>query len=60
EGCRLVRDVRRDEILTYDDVECPPGRLVDGLRAEQAALFHAADGGEASPAYRLSVRSSQR
>ncbi|MBW3619532.1 MAG: Gfo/Idh/MocA family oxidoreductase [Actinobacteria bacterium] len=36
EGCRLVRDVARDAVLTYDDVEVPPGRLVDELRARQA------------------------
>ena len=24
EGCRLSRDVARDEVLTYDDVELPP------------------------------------
>ena len=36
EGCRLLRDVRQDEVLTYDDVEVPPGRLVERLRAEQA------------------------
>ncbi|MPY68668.1 MAG: NAD(P)-dependent oxidoreductase [Alphaproteobacteria bacterium] len=39
EGCRLTRDVRRDEALTYDDVELPPGRLIDRLRREQDDLF---------------------
>ena len=39
EGCRLVRDVARDEVLTYDDVELPAGRLGDRLRAEQDAQF---------------------
>ena len=29
---------RKDEVITYDDVELPAGRLVDELRAEQAAL----------------------
>jgi predicted homoserine dehydrogenase-like protein len=38
EGCRLKRDVRRDEVLTYADVELPPDRLVDRLRSEQAEL----------------------
>lgn len=37
EGCRLERDVARDEVLTYDDVVVPSGRLVDELRAQQAA-----------------------
>jgi predicted homoserine dehydrogenase-like protein len=35
EGCRLVRDVPGDVVLTYDDVEAPEGRLADRLRAEQ-------------------------
>jgi predicted homoserine dehydrogenase-like protein len=39
EGCRLLRDVRRDEVLTYDDVELPDGRLSDTLRAEQYRHF---------------------
>lgn len=39
EGCRLKRDVAKDSVLTYDDVELPPGRLCDRLRAEQDAYF---------------------
>jgi predicted homoserine dehydrogenase-like protein len=39
EGCRLKRDVPKDQALSCDDVELPPGRLVDRLRAEQEALF---------------------
>ena len=39
ESCRLTRSVRQDEVLTYDDVEVPQGRLCDRLRAEQAAAF---------------------
>ena len=39
EGCRLRRDVAKDEVLTYDDVEIPGGRLIDKLRREQAARF---------------------
>ena len=41
EGCTLVREVLRDAVLTYDDVELPPRRLVDELRAEQDAEFGA-------------------
>jgi len=37
EGCILERDVAKDEVLTYADVELPVGRLVDELRAQQAA-----------------------
>jgi predicted homoserine dehydrogenase-like protein len=39
EGCRLVRDVPKDVVLTYDDVVLPPGRLADRLRAEQYRHF---------------------
>jgi predicted homoserine dehydrogenase-like protein len=39
EGCRLKRDVTKDQVLTYDDVELPEGRLCDKLRAEQNAHF---------------------
>lgn len=39
EGCRLVRDVPTDAVLTYDDVDIPRGRLVDQLRQEQASRF---------------------
>ncbi len=39
EGCRLVRDVARDEAIAYEDVVLPEGRLADRLRAEQAAHF---------------------
>jgi predicted homoserine dehydrogenase-like protein len=39
EGCRLRRDVPRDQVLTYADVELPEGRLADRLRAEQYRRF---------------------
>jgi predicted homoserine dehydrogenase-like protein len=39
EGCRLKRAVPRDAVLTYDDVELPPDRLCDTLRAEQEVYF---------------------
>jgi predicted homoserine dehydrogenase-like protein len=38
-GARLVRDVAQDSVLTYDDVELPPGRLSDRLRVEQTARY---------------------
>jgi predicted homoserine dehydrogenase-like protein len=47
EGCRTRREIRKDEPITYRDVELPPGRLVDRLRAEQAQLFPSA--GRARP-----------
>jgi predicted homoserine dehydrogenase-like protein len=39
EGCRLRRGVRQDAVLTYDDVELPPNRVADALRAEQYRVF---------------------
>jgi predicted homoserine dehydrogenase-like protein len=39
EDCRLIRDVPKDAVLTYDDVVLPPGRLADRLRDEQYAHF---------------------
>jgi len=35
EGCRLLRDVAKDAVISYDDVELPTGRLADQLREEQ-------------------------
>ncbi len=42
EDCVLVRAVKKDQVLTYDDVRLPAGRLIDRLRAEQDELFPAA------------------
>ncbi len=39
EGCKLRRDIARGAVLTYDDVELPPGRLADELRAQQYRHF---------------------
>jgi predicted homoserine dehydrogenase-like protein len=39
EGCKLIRDIAQDAALTYEDVELPPGRLADRLRAEQYRHF---------------------
>jgi predicted homoserine dehydrogenase-like protein len=39
EGCRLRHRVPRDTVLTFDDVELPPGRLADRLYAEQCGYF---------------------
>jgi predicted homoserine dehydrogenase-like protein len=38
-GCRLLRDIPKDQPLTYDDVELPAGRIADRLRAEQYRHF---------------------
>jgi len=39
EGCRLRRDIARDAVITYDDIELPAGRLADRLYAEQCAKY---------------------
>ena len=39
EGCRLKRDILKDQVLTYADAELPEGRLCDKLRAEQNVMF---------------------
>ena len=40
-GCRLTRDVSKDEAIGYTAVQLPQGRLVDQLRAEQNEYFAA-------------------
>lgn len=39
EGCVLIRDVPQDQVLTYEDVTLPDGRIIDELRVEQASKF---------------------
>ncbi len=39
EGCKLKRAIKKDEVISYDDVELPPDRLGDRLRAEQYRHF---------------------
>ena len=39
EGCRVARPVAKDQVLTYEDVERPAGRLIDRLREEQDLRF---------------------
>ena len=41
EGCRLLRDIPKDQALSYDDVEIPEARLCDQLRTEQDERFPA-------------------
>jgi predicted homoserine dehydrogenase-like protein len=52
EGCTLTRDVKKDAVVTYDDVTLPPDRLADRLRAEQYRHFR----GETWLEERLGVR----
>jgi predicted homoserine dehydrogenase-like protein len=39
QGCKLRHDIKKDAVLTYSDVDLPPGRLADRLRAEQYRHF---------------------
>ena len=39
EGCRLKRDLPKDAVITYADVDVPEGRLCDQLRQEQIQTF---------------------
>ncbi len=39
EGCVLTRDIKKDEVLTYNDVEVPEGRFIDQLLDEQRKYF---------------------
>jgi predicted homoserine dehydrogenase-like protein len=43
EGCKLNRDIRKDETLKLEDVTIPDGRLVDELRETQNKLFFNAE-----------------
>jgi predicted homoserine dehydrogenase-like protein len=39
EGCILKHDIPKDQVLTYDDIILPEGRLIDKLRSEQNEYF---------------------
>ena len=39
EGCILSNDVKKDEVLRYEDVHIPKGRLIDELRYRQTEYF---------------------
>ncbi len=39
EDCVLTRDIKKDEVLTFDDVTLPEGRLCDELWREQFELL---------------------
>jgi predicted homoserine dehydrogenase-like protein len=39
EGCILKNEIAKDQVITYDDVTIPEGRLVDKLRKEQEEHF---------------------
>lgn len=39
EGCTLKRNIQKDEVITFDDVEIPEGRLTDKLWKEQVEMY---------------------
>lgn len=43
EGCRLTKNVSKDDVITYDDVTLPPARIADSLLEEQQRHFPIAD-----------------
>lgn len=40
DGCTLIRNVRKDQAIKYDDVRLPANRFCDMLRDEQDDCFH--------------------
>ena len=46
EGCTLKRDVAKDAVLTFADVEIPAGRKIDRYYAEMEAYFKLGPGRE--------------
>ena len=45
EGARVLRRIARDDVLTFDDVDLPEGRLCDRLWREQQDVFAVAAAG---------------
>ena len=39
EGCVLRRNIRKDNVLAFDDVDIPEGRIIDTLWREQDARW---------------------
>jgi predicted homoserine dehydrogenase-like protein len=54
EGCRLLRNILKDQPITYADIQLPEGRLCDQLRAQQDRHF----GGETRLKQRIKRSSS--
>lgn len=54
QGCRLLRDIAKDAVISYDDVVLSGNRLADRLRAEQYRRFR----GETWLEERINGRSS--
>lgn len=52
ENCIIKRNVAKDQILTYDDVILPEGRLIDMLRMEQKEYFSVQSGQRMKTVYK--------
>jgi predicted homoserine dehydrogenase-like protein len=39
EGCVLLRDITKDQSISFDDVDLPAGRMIDELWLEQERYF---------------------
>jgi predicted homoserine dehydrogenase-like protein len=53
EGCILKGDIAKDDVISFDDVESPSGRLVEKLWHEQNARWPLAAGKAESRARQL-------
>jgi predicted homoserine dehydrogenase-like protein len=38
-NCRLLKPIKKDEVISYDDIELPVGSIADKLRIEQNTHF---------------------
>lgn len=38
DGCIATKDIPKDRVLTYDDIELPKDRLCDKLKIEQGNI----------------------
>ncbi len=38
-GCILTKNIAKDQVISYDDIILPEGRLVDVFKNEQSKLF---------------------
>lgn len=52
EGCVLRRDVAKDGVLSFNDVDAPPGRVIETLWLEQKARWPALTRGAHAPSIR--------
>ena len=57
EGCRLLRDISKNDLISVDDVESPRGRLAEELWLEQSARWPLSElASKTRPVQQTSVR----